>query len=102
MDKISTALRSSSDVLTVKTNFLLTLWKKLKIIQKKVSGNSGASLFELVVNVCFFLSTAGAPDRKLELLKVRLHFYDLFTVASPRPEASIPALKAAFALKSFS
>lgn len=54
MDKISTAPRSSSDALTVKTNFLLTLWKKLKIIQKKVSGNSGASLFELVVNVCFF------------------------------------------------
>lgn len=35
MDKISTAPRSSSDALTVKTNFLLTLWKKLKIIQKK-------------------------------------------------------------------
>lgn len=75
--------------------------KKAQNYPKKVSGNSGASLCELVVNVCFFLSTAGGPDRKLELLKVRLHFYDLFTVASPRPGASIPALKVAFALKSF-
>lgn len=74
--------------------------KKAQNYTKNVSGISGATLCE--VNVCFLLSTAGGPDRKFELLKVRLHFYDLFTVASPRPEALIPALKVAFALKSFS